>query len=647
MNLLLAILLTQSLQLQPYGPLGRTFPPGLSTKVMDVPMSISGPGFDCTGATSCLSWDGSALVETAGLTWTQNGTVPQVAANTLPTTASSGAAGPFSDANYYSNGTGSDALDSTGDRWGCVGFVPTSTTVNDVMVGNGAEGAAGYDVKVDTGSKFSFATSTPTAIFAATGNSVTVDGFNVGCFWRSGTSASAKLNLSTTATNASAGTEVSGTAYQHRVGRYEATTVPFTGKILHVMQGLGACPTPPAPFAASCEGWATYQMKRQFGLIGTRGEEITFTRATPATNSVNGVEWNVPSGVPRVSTQGLLVERATTNAALQSSTSCVANAVQAPWATTGGTLTCTSDTVAAPDGAVAMDTFTNGAGINTTAAGQAVTITSSATFTVSAWMRKAATGTTSLRGVCTAGTASTCTCGTSDGSACSAAVATTTCTGKFTAVSTTPVRGWIGVTCAAALTNPSMALVPGDSGVATGTSDFWGAQIETGLTPTSYQPTAGTAVARNADQATVPTPAGLSPSRWCVEVTGTPFGGAGWSNGVVGRGLWYAGTAGAANTAGLYVSSSTNLGLVTFDNAATSRALSYPLSSLPASGRISGAENTGVLTLRVNGASVGSPLGAGGVMESFPATLNVGNRAGLPFDGYLRDLRIFRSPLCR
>lgn len=543
--------------------------PGHSTEAMRLPLTQSGEGFDCTGATSCVSWNGSALVETAGLTWTQNGTVPQVAANTLPTTASSGAAGPFSDANYYSNGTGADALDSTGDRFGCASFIPSALGTIQAILANGGATVAGHDVYVSTTGAVVFRSNMAAAVSTTTANLSPASGFSVACWWRTGTGISVKSNLGTTATNAAAGAEVSGTAYVAKVGRGEGAGVPATGTILHVLQGLGACPTPPVPFAASCEGWATYQMKRQFGMLGTRGEEISITRATTATNVVNGLVWNVPAAVPRVTTLGILAERTSTNYALNNRTH--------------------------PKAAEASAALGTGAHV--------------------AWHE--GTGTMTVAN----GTATT------TGLACAAVSPGTLCTFTVT------VGGTMALTTSAGTVTK--------------------AQIETGSTKSSEIPTAGTAVTRNADVVTVPIPTWTGDvNRWCLETTATPYGGRAWTN-TASQALVWAGLGLNANTIGLNVGTTALGGARVYDNAAGIKSATAAGALTGASRRFSGSGSAGTFQLRVDGATVaGSPGGAGtGLMASFPTTLRLGydgtGATSLPFDGYLRDVRLFRSPLCR
>jgi len=263
----------------------------------------------------------SVPLDSAGLDWSETGLVPPVTAAAQPTTMSLGAAGPFTDSNYLSQGSGPDPMDGTGDLWGCASFVPATTSPAQQLVINGLSGTSGYGVYISSGTPAPvfYVTNTTPAAASVASTAVVLNAHNVLCWWKD-TQLHLKVNLGTTSNAVFSGTEAPGTAYSMKVGRYEGGGSYFTGKMIGLIQGRGTCPTPPPPFAASCEGWAVYQMKRQFGLIGTRGEEISLTRATTATNEVNGIVWNVPAGVPRVTTQGTLIERASLNAVLNNRT---------------------------------------------------------------------------------------------------------------------------------------------------------------------------------------------------------------------------------------------------------------------------------------------------------------------------------------
>src|SRR5512137_672945 len=70
------------------------------------PLTVNGPLIaDDPGTVAHVYWNGSALVDIMGNAWTQNGTVPQVAANASPFSPGNAGAGPYTSANYYQLGT--------------------------------------------------------------------------------------------------------------------------------------------------------------------------------------------------------------------------------------------------------------------------------------------------------------------------------------------------------------------------------------------------------------------------------------------------------------------------------------------------------------------------------------------------------------
>lgn len=386
--------------------------------------------------------------------------------------------------------------------------------------------------------------------------------------------------------------------------------------------------------------------------LGSRGEAITLVRATTATYTdcagvtqtcaANEIRVGCESGVVK----GMLVERATTNAALQSSTLSTGAAATVPWTLSAATVTTTAAGCGIDGSACAEVTSSTNLG----AIFQAATTASSTTFSGRARVVRAsgsAIATVSLRcggvpSVCTCFPAASCTASTGGGSA-------NDCTAKAT-VAQSPIDLGVNVTCPGAITGPVLILYPGEVGVSTGVARFTMAQAETGTTPTSYVPTAGTAVARNADVASVSTPAGLAPDRWCTEVTATPFGGRAWNT--AGNHILGAGTVSAANSWILYE----NAGVYNFsliDAAVASKGWQFNTAGYVAGSthRIAAFDSGGVLGGKDNGANLTvTPTGVGsGVMASWPATIYLGARsdAALPFDGYLSGFRIWRSHLCR
>lgn len=191
---------------------------------------------------------GGQLVDAKGLAWTQNGTPKSGFAPLYPAQR---AAGPLTDAAYWGpiGGATSDGLDSTGDRWGCLIFVPAPAGGQDSYFSNGSNAVSGYLVETTVANVIRFVSRNPTNVIATCANAVVYGSLNVACWWRTGTNIYAKTNLGTTAT-AAAGTEVSGTAYGAKIGRHESAGTPVTGGVVEIVQGLGACP------GASCEAFA-------------------------------------------------------------------------------------------------------------------------------------------------------------------------------------------------------------------------------------------------------------------------------------------------------------------------------------------------------------------------------------------------------
>lgn len=181
---------------------------------------------------SHVYWRGGAIVDALGNSWTMNGTVPQVSASgSVPP-----GAGPYSDANYYSLGSGSDVLDFAGDFTICLAFRPDTASANDVFVSNGTAAIAGWSVQSNASSQArvnnyrSGATDS-----SATSNTIQASTPNVLCAGRSGSNLLVKLNSGSTAT-AACGTITTGSAYAAQIGRYNGGgSLNPDGSILEVL----------------------------------------------------------------------------------------------------------------------------------------------------------------------------------------------------------------------------------------------------------------------------------------------------------------------------------------------------------------------------------------------------------------------------
>jgi hypothetical protein len=178
------------------------------------------------GTVSHVWFRSGALVDTKSNTWTQNGTVPQVARQGRTPAG----AGPFSDVNYYSLGSGSDVLDFTGDFSIALVFAASSFATNPVLFANGIAGTAGYALQISGGAGrinfYNGATTSPVTGITAPSTST----LNVLCVGRTTNTGNAKLNLEALA-SATSGTKNNGTTLSAKLGRYEAAGSSFGGTL--------------------------------------------------------------------------------------------------------------------------------------------------------------------------------------------------------------------------------------------------------------------------------------------------------------------------------------------------------------------------------------------------------------------------------
>ena len=552
-----------------------------------------------------------SLIDTKSNAWTQNGTVPQVPASWYAPPA----AGPYSAANNYQGPT--TLGEWTGDWSVTVVFTPTSFAALQYILGK-TDGtpALGWLVQIAAGTGVVTFYLDDGAYKGAVAATAAVAGApNVFTVGRSGGTSYARVNAGA-AGSIVVGTMRSAAAQSIYLGRTTAAGNYSTTTTIHEV----LLSTTPYNDAA----------------VGALQSSILAKIGQPTLKSCANDQLAV--GV-----QGAEVYAAGTNYALQSEDSCASgNTVNAPW-TMSGTPTCAHNAAVAPDGNVEMDEWTNAT--NTHGAYQTATTPSSATFTGSVWMAKpSGVGPASIQFGCGA-VPTLCNCTRSDGGSCTTStVAANFCNAYVTDLGTTPVRLSLAATCPAAITNPIFELTPGQFNVSTGTTRFYGAQVEPGLYPTPYIPTVAASANRNATVSTVPLPALHTSNTYCVGITATPGGGRAWSQASQQR-LFSNFVSVATNIWDLYMSAGT-LNWEVWDSASASKKVAYTPAGAFTDGsthRIVGCNAGGTLTLYVDGSPRGATSGAGTALWSATVTPNqIGAQAGAAqFNGSLRDLRIY------
>lgn len=189
---------------------------------------------------SHIYWDANGIHDLSGLfQWGMTGAVPVSGSSATP--GYPARSGPFSDANYYVGASANDPLDTTGDRYGTVVFIPGTIPAGSIsMFCNGAGNTNGYYFGINAGTGvFSFRCYNGSAFAAQSANAVVPREVNVASFWRIGTNINVMLNLGAVATTGSAA-EATGIVYYPFVGRYNAINSAYTeGTLIEIAQGTG------------------------------------------------------------------------------------------------------------------------------------------------------------------------------------------------------------------------------------------------------------------------------------------------------------------------------------------------------------------------------------------------------------------------
>lgn len=99
-----------------------------------------------SGMVSHVIWNGSSLVDLVpGVTWTQNGTVQQIAPGAFKPPPGRASAGPYSTTNSYDAGAGAPFV-FAGDFSACVVFKATNLTAAQYLFGKDQSGARDFSL---------------------------------------------------------------------------------------------------------------------------------------------------------------------------------------------------------------------------------------------------------------------------------------------------------------------------------------------------------------------------------------------------------------------------------------------------------------------------------------------------------------------
>ncbi len=442
---------------------------------------------DDAGTVSHMVWNGTALVDTRGNAWTQNGTVPQNVASGLYPETFAGAerkgSGLYSDTNYYSLGTGVDVLDFAGDFTATFVMAPTTLAGCSgqlIFFSDGLASTDGWYVQHDASGVFALrqwtAGSGGTAACGGTTRAV-VGGVSVVSVGRSGSTLYCKSNADTTGSVAAV-TATPATTRSAKLGRYDSAGFSC-GPLLYE-----------AAFSSTTwnETAIADMQRRVLAEVGGDGPPITVSRATTETSQIggaNGAIFTNPIGVLGINGSGAYVGAATTNLVIRSD-----ELNNADWTTASGTPTVTAAAGASlysddSAGNVADDLEDNDAGSAECIKAATRCGTGTGTFTLSGYVKSVTGATNATLRIVTNGTG-TASCET-----------TTLSTGVYKRLSCT-------ATITGAATSNDPWVCAGRQGTVADTAKIrsFGWQCQTGAVATNVCRTAGGTCTTNA---TLPT----------------------------------------------------------------------------------------------------------------------------------------------
>ena len=614
-----------------------------NTIVLSLPFSSSGPVLaDDANTVVHATWNGTALSDSYGNSWTKVGTPAQVTASPFYPSGFSGSAragsGPYANGDYYKLGTGSDVMDFAGDFSACFLFRNLGEDANGKVFSDGAYEAGGYYLQVGTNADMYavFSGSGTSSVLTHTGG-IGLMTFNLWCIGRSGNNFYSKLNGGTTQTSTFA-TYTAATAKIATIGNYSDLGYPLYGEMYEVW--------------ATTTAWDETTMagvqRRVLGLVADTGQAVTVTRASTATYEAGSRVWTAPSGVGRVTADGLLVGSAATNLLLRSEA-----LDNAAW-TSFSSISITADQAVGPDGLTRMELVDTTSGFADGSRYQGVTTASSSgAYTASAWVSPYGGASTNVwvAGGCNTGTnATSCSCRRSDGGAVTATASSHNCQCQLTLAGDAGlVRVDSTNSCASAVTTRYLSVGPGVNAVSTGRAYIGYGQIESGDQSSAYIPTAGTSATRAADAVSVASGLGAGNLTPCLHVQAKPYGGRSWSAATVN--LLSLGTVAGADSLRLHATTGGDLVVTVTDGSSGTKTATYTHGfSAGSSHALTACVDPagGAPVLWVDGAAV-SATGAGagtGLLASVPATLYLGPTGGgaTEWGGYFKSVRVSWSP---